>query len=305
MGETVLNSDAKIQVTPPSPLEIPTGSQRPVTIKNVGSGVLNVNEVWFEDTSSSSSAFELIGLPSSRPFSIQPNRSVNFQVKFQATQAGSQSNSLVIESNDPQDPQLRYQVKGEYTGGKVGPTSTALTSEAIYNFIGNPSDNALNVIETDFEIYSGNKLQYGVKGLEIKYPRNSVLRGIEGQQGAVGMVFSLPHDSTQFGMGPQVEIRYEPTQKPLDEILFEKGGTGHDNQEVSDVETQSFSFRNNSAAGMTFNFTRNNQSFREVRMFVKIHGHALIFAYSASAPEDYGRYIPVIKYMLESLKLSA
>ncbi|MDQ3836289.1 MAG: choice-of-anchor D domain-containing protein [Thermoproteota archaeon] len=113
METIVPDTTPKIQVTPPNTLDFGTTTstyEQTVTIENIGTGVLNLRQVRFTNTSSP--AFGLAGLTPSRSFQVQPHQRFIFQVRFQATQAGIYNNTLAIESNDPQTLSYRLYVRG-------------------------------------------------------------------------------------------------------------------------------------------------------------------------------------------------
>ncbi len=106
---TVFDRPVASGIVAPSRLtfgEVPTGQSRelPVTVSNIGTAPLNVTSV-----SILNNRFNVI---SAGAFTLSPGASRTLLVRFAPTEAGEQSGSLSIATNDPATPSLRVDLRG-------------------------------------------------------------------------------------------------------------------------------------------------------------------------------------------------
>lgn len=100
-----------------------TGNRQAITLTNNGTGTLTVSQMLFGGTHASQ--FSLINAPGV-PFNIAPGQSQNLTVAFAATSTGIKTATLTLSTNDPNNAQMTFTLRGLGTAGEGGSNEPSL-----------------------------------------------------------------------------------------------------------------------------------------------------------------------------------
>lgn len=102
---------------------VTTGNRQTITLTNNGTGTLTVSQMVL--SGSNANQFSLVNAPGT-PFNIAPGQTQAITVAFTATSTGIKTATLTLSTNDPNNAQMTFALRGLGTAGEGGNNEPSL-----------------------------------------------------------------------------------------------------------------------------------------------------------------------------------